>query len=88
MSNRKSIYKKVVEKVNKMNHTELSDSIMSANPQFNGTHSIMLSQIASEVEEFCETSETTTYQAVLEMKAQLLEAKAKVLRFRAKLAVD
>jgi hypothetical protein len=42
----------------------------------------MLSQICTEVEEFCETEESTTLDCVLEMKAQLLEAKAQLLRKR------
>jgi cell division septum initiation protein DivIVA len=45
-------------------------------------HSMMLGQIATEVEEFCDTEESTTLDCVLEMKAQLFEAKAQLLRKR------
>ena len=42
----------------------------------------MLSKISEEVEEFCDTEESTTFDCVLEMKAQLFEAKAQLLRKR------
>jgi len=42
----------------------------------------MLSKISEEVEEFCDTEESTTLDCVLEMKAQLFEAKAQLLRKR------
>lgn len=42
----------------------------------------MLSKISVEVQEFCDTEESTTLDCVLEMKAQLLEAKAQLLRKR------
>ena len=42
----------------------------------------MLSKISEVVEEFCDTEESTTLDCVLEMKAQLLEAKAQLLRKR------
>jgi hypothetical protein len=42
-------------------------------------HSIMLGQIAVEVEEFCDGPHTTTLQAVLAMKAELYELRAKAI---------
>lgn len=42
----------------------------------------MLSKISEVVQEFCDTEESTTLDCVLEMKAQLFEAKAQLLRKR------
>jgi len=53
-------------------------------------HSIMLGQIAVEVEEFCDEPHTTTLQAVLAMKAELYELRAKNIwdRINTKKKVD
>ena len=42
----------------------------------------MLCKISEVVEEFCDTEESSTLDCVLEMKAQLFEAKAQLLRKR------
>jgi hypothetical protein len=44
-------------------------------------HSMMLGQIASEVEEFCEEF-STTLEGVLELKARYYEAQAELIRYR------
>lgn len=48
-------------------------------------HSHMLGLIANQVEDWCEDGETTTYQAVCAMKAELFECKARELREKATL---
>ncbi len=42
----------------------------------------MLNRICNEVEEFCIHDEYTTLDCVLELKAQLFEAKAQILRHK------
>lgn len=44
------------------------------------SHSLMLSQIAGEVEEFCEHPDCTTLQAVILMKCKLKEYEIKEMR--------
>lgn len=44
-------------------------------------HSMMLGQIATEVEEFCEEF-STTLQGVQELKARYYEAQAELIRYR------
>lgn len=39
-------------------------------------YAIMLSRIAAEVEDWCEDDDSTTYEAVLAMKAELLTLRA------------
>lgn len=46
------------------------------------TYRTMLGQICNEVEEFCVQEEYTTLDCVLELKAQLFEAKAQILRHK------
>jgi len=45
------------------------------------SHSMMLGQIANEVEEFC-TEFSTTYEGVMELKARYYEAQANIIRYR------
>lgn len=46
------------------------------------TYRTMLNRICNEVEEFCVQEEYTTLDCVLELKAQLFEAKAQILRHK------
>ncbi len=46
------------------------------------TYRTMLNRICNEVEEFCVEEEYSTLDCVLELKAQLYEAKAQIMRHK------